>query len=106
MRMNIEAERARAGMTTNELSEKLGISQKTYVKYVNGSPISSDVLEKMAELFNCSIDYLLGILAAEMIALGDEEVAKKVDAWKAGLGAKIEKANKDLAEVKYDYKCN
>lgn len=61
MRMNIEAERARAGMTKNELSEKLGISQKTYVKYVNGSPISSDVLEKMAELFNCSIDYLLGI---------------------------------------------
>ena len=25
---------------------------------------------------------------------------------KAGLGAKIEKANKDLAEVKYDFKCN
>ena len=46
------------------------------------------------------------ILAAEMIALGDEDIAKKVDAWKAGLGAKIEKANKDLAEVKYDYKCN
>ncbi len=46
------------------------------------------------------------ILAAEMIALADEEVAKKVEAWKAGLGAKIEKANKDLAEVKYDYKCN
>ena len=61
MRMNIEAERARAGMTKNELSEKLGISQKTYVKYVNGSPISSDVLEKMAVLCNCSIDYLLGI---------------------------------------------
>ena len=61
MRMNIEAERARAGMTKNELSEKLGISQKTYVQYVNGSPSSSDVLEKMAVLFNCSIDYLLGI---------------------------------------------
>lgn len=61
MRMNIEAERARAGMTKNELSEKLGISQKTYVKYVNGSPISSDVLEKMAVLFNYSIDYLLGV---------------------------------------------
>lgn len=61
MRMNIEAERARAGMTKNELSEKLGISQKTYGKYVNGSPISSDVLEKMSELFNCSVDYLLGI---------------------------------------------
>jgi 5-(carboxyamino)imidazole ribonucleotide mutase len=47
------------------------------------------------------------ILAAEMIALCDEEVAKKIDAWKAGLGAKIEKANKDLAEIKdYKFKCN
>lgn len=41
-----------------------------------------------------------------MIALGDEEVAKKVEAWKAGLGKKIEKANADLKEVKYTYKCN
>ena len=46
------------------------------------------------------------ILAAEMIALGDEETARKVDAWKAGLGQKIEKANKELAEVKYEFKCN
>lgn len=46
------------------------------------------------------------ILAAEMIALGDEDIAKKVDAWKSGLGEKIEKANRDLKEVKYDYKCN
>lgn len=46
------------------------------------------------------------VLAAEMIALADEEVAKNVDAWKAGLGAKIEKANKELAEIKdYEYKC-
>ena len=43
------------------------------------------------------------ILAAEIMALGDEAIAAKVDAWKAGLGAKIEKANKDLAEIK-DYK--
>ncbi|MCH3969486.1 MAG: 5-(carboxyamino)imidazole ribonucleotide mutase [Prevotella sp.] len=47
------------------------------------------------------------ILAAEMIALGDEKIAEKVDAWKAGLGEKIEKANKDLAEIKnYKFKCN
>lgn len=46
------------------------------------------------------------ILAAEMIALGDEDVAKKVEAWKAGLGKKIEKANADLKEVKYTYKCS
>ena len=46
------------------------------------------------------------ILAAEMIALGDAEIAKKVDAWKAGLGKKIEKANADLAAIKdYKFKC-
>lgn len=43
------------------------------------------------------------ILAAEMMALGDEEIARKVDAWKADLGAKIEKANRELSEIK-DYK--
>lgn len=46
------------------------------------------------------------VLAAEMIALTDETVAEKVAQWKDGLGAKIEKANKDLAEVKFEYKCN
>lgn len=46
------------------------------------------------------------VLAAEMMALGDEEIAKKVEQWKATLGQKIEKANKELAEIKdYKYKC-
>lgn len=46
------------------------------------------------------------ILAAEMMALGDEAIAKKVDAWKAGLGKKIEKANTDLASITdYKFKC-
>ena len=47
------------------------------------------------------------ILAAEMIALSDDEVARQVAEWKAGLGAKIEKANKELADIHdYEYKCN
>lgn len=46
------------------------------------------------------------ILATEMIALSDEAVAAKIDAWKAGLGKKIEKANEDLKEMKYTYKCD
>lgn len=46
------------------------------------------------------------ILAAEMMALGDEAISKKVDAWKAGLGKKIEKANADLASITdYKFKC-
>lgn len=46
------------------------------------------------------------ILATEMIALADEEVAVKLADYKAGLGKKIEKANADLAEVKYEFKTN
>ncbi len=46
------------------------------------------------------------ILAMEMLALTDKEIAAKMKAYKASLGKKIEKANKDLAEVKYEYKTN
>ena len=46
------------------------------------------------------------ILAVEMIALADEDVAARLAEYKAGLGAKIENANKELAEVKYDFKTN
>ncbi|KXU57427.1 5-(carboxyamino)imidazole ribonucleotide mutase [Prevotella bivia] len=46
------------------------------------------------------------ILAAEMIALGNDEIAQKVEAWKASLGEKIEKANKELADIQdYKFKC-
>jgi 5-(carboxyamino)imidazole ribonucleotide mutase len=46
------------------------------------------------------------ILAVEMLALADETVALRLAEYKKGLKAKIEKANKDLAEVKYEYKTN
>ena len=46
------------------------------------------------------------ILAAEMMALGDEAIARKVDAWKASLEEKIEKANRELGELKeYRFRC-
>ena len=47
-----------------------------------------------------------GILAAEMIALGDEVLAIKLKAYKEDLKQKIVKANQDLAMVKYNYKVN
>src|SRR5574344_1499079 len=50
---------------------------------------------------------IAAILAVEIMALGNQEIADKIAAHKAGLGAKIEKANKDLAEIKdYKFKCN
>jgi len=41
-----------------------------------------------------------------MIALSDSEVKQKVLEYKAGLGSKIEKANRELAEIKYAFKTN
>ena len=47
-----------------------------------------------------------GILAAEMLALGDEVLSSKMKAYKEDLKQKIVKANQDLAMVKYNYKTN
>lgn len=46
------------------------------------------------------------ILAAEILALTDPQIARKMTAYKTGLGAKIEKANRELAEVRYEFKTN
>ena len=46
------------------------------------------------------------ILAVEMLALSDNELAERLSAYKTGLKEKIEKANKELAEVKYQFKTN
>ena len=41
-----------------------------------------------------------------MLANGDENVAAKVEKYKAGLKKKIVAANRELAEVKYKFKTN
>ena len=46
------------------------------------------------------------ILAVEMLAMGDDSIASRLSDFKQGLKAKIEKANKDLAVVRYEYKTN
>ena len=46
------------------------------------------------------------ILATEMLALSDAEVARRLAEYKASLSQKIEKANRDLAEVHFTFKTN
>lgn len=46
------------------------------------------------------------ILAAEMMALSDKDLAAKLVDYKSGLKNKIVKANEELAEVKYRFKTN
>ncbi len=46
------------------------------------------------------------ILAAQIIALGNPDVARRVADHKASLGSKIEKANAELAQMSgYKFKC-
>lgn len=46
------------------------------------------------------------ILAVEILALSDEDLAQRLADYKEGLKQKIVKANADLKEVKYQYKTN
>lgn len=57
---NIEAERARKGMSQDVLAERLGVTRKTVFNWMTNGNIPTGKLIEMADLFGCSIDYLLG----------------------------------------------
>lgn len=47
-----------------------------------------------------------GILAAQILAVGNPELKSEIGKFKEGLKKKIVDANKELSEVKYEYKTN
>ncbi len=47
-----------------------------------------------------------GILAVQILSVGDPVLAEKFVVYKKNLAQKIVKANAELAEIKYEYKCN
>ena len=46
------------------------------------------------------------ILATQILALSDENIARTVSDYKEKLAEKITKANEELAQIKYEYKTN
>lgn len=56
---NIDAERARRNMSLDTLAQILGVTRKTIYNWISAGHIPQSSLEKMADLFDCSIDYLL-----------------------------------------------
>ena len=56
---NIAAERARMGMSKEELCDKLGIARKTLNNWETKGNIPQSALEKMADIFAVSVEYLL-----------------------------------------------
>ena len=59
---NIEAERARRGLTKSELAKRLNISDSTLKNWMCGkTEIPSSKIIELAKLFGTSTDYLLGL---------------------------------------------
>ena len=61
IRVNIEAERGRLQLSKKEMSQRLGITVKTYNIYINNGAIPSTILELLHKMTGQPIDYLLGL---------------------------------------------
>ncbi len=60
MYINIDVERVRLRMTLDELADKIGVERRSIYTWQRNGRFPAIVLAKMADLFDCSIDYLLG----------------------------------------------
>lgn len=72
MKSVIEERRKQLKITSKELFDYVGICRKSYYRYtVQGKPIPSDKLVKLAEILRCSTDFLLGIKKYTHITVTD-----------------------------------
>ena len=83
---------------------------------VIGVPVKGSVLDGVDALYSiiqmppgipvATVAINGAILAVQMLALSDTELATKFADYKTGLKKKIVKANEELKEVKFEYKTN
>lgn len=61
MRGNMKAERARSGMTAEEVAKKIGVHPNAVLRWEAGEaePMASNLV-KLSTLYGCSAEYLLG----------------------------------------------
>ena len=66
MRMNMKAERARTGLTAEEVAKRIGVSVNTLLRWESGQnvPLAENLMH-LAQLYKCSPDYLLDIKNGE-----------------------------------------
>ena len=66
--------RIEKNMNQTELAEKLGLSQKNISSYeTNRTRPDYEVLIKISELFNVSLDYLFGLKSEKLETLNENE---------------------------------
>ena len=76
--------RSEAKLTQKEIAEKLEVSQQFYAKWEsNKSTPASKNLNKLADFFNVSTDYLLGNTDNRNASNIDDDLEKSLDTFKS-----------------------
>lgn len=57
---NLIADKKLEGISQNKIANEIGISASQLTKYIDGMEIGLNSLVKIADYFNCSLDYLIG----------------------------------------------
>jgi len=71
---NLKELRKEKGLTQQAIANELSITQKTYCNYENGEREPSiEMLKRIADFFNVSIDYLLGHETKRFYTLSEDE---------------------------------
>ena len=70
---NINAERARMGLSWGQLSGILGVTRKTLYNWTTKGDIPQNALIQMTDIFGCSIDYLLSEAVADEEPLTEKQ---------------------------------
>lgn len=92
--------REEAGEKQSDVAAKIGVSVQSYSAYETGREPKYETLIKIANHYNCSIDYLLGV--------SDFKNAEKMDDVIKDIGLKdkaiekLTKANGKLGNMKFD----
>ena len=76
----------KSGMTREQIAVKVGCDTSSITKYYNGDRYpKTDIIIKLAELFNISTDYLLGITKIETALKTDDNTALRISCDYTGL---------------------
>ena len=98
--MNIKEIRLQKGLSQSDAASALGISSVVYSRYETGARQPSiDMLIHMADVFDVSIDYLLGRKYLEEQALSDYELQLLIASRNADKRAREDALNMLLAHT-------
>ena len=89
--------RLQAKMTQKEISNRLEISQPTYQRYEKSErEPNQEMVQKIANLFNVSIDYLFGNTDEKNSKEVEDDLEKSLDTFKSFDGKPMSDHDRDV----------